>query len=169
MPPYRFIPGLSPHPVRDPAGHSYGETHEKLSYLAPESFEKNEEYLFGVDLYNQAYWWEAHEAWEDVWHTTDKESDYGNYLQGLIQISAALIKWFLKEPVGMKKLYALGVGRLEKVAASNPQFMGVDLRPHLDKVHNHFAKVLPDETTWADPCDAYPFLVLALPQSYMNT
>ena len=67
FPPYRHIPGVTPHPIRDPRGHSYGieEVHD-VDPLPPELWQQNEDYLYGVDLYNFAYWWEAHEAWGGV-------------------------------------------------------------------------------------------------------
>ena len=91
FPPYRHIPGVTPHPIRDPRGHSYGveEVHD-AEPLPPEFWRQNEDYLYGVDLYNFAYWWEAHEAWEGLWHQA--EGTYRLFLQGLIQVSAAFIK-----------------------------------------------------------------------------
>lgn len=161
FPPYRFIPGLNPHPVRDPLGHSYGRESGVLSYRAPEKWRDNESYLFGVDLYNHAYWWESHEAWEDVWHTTDKGSAYGQFLQGLIQISAAFIKWHLHQFDGLKKLYELGITRLEGVSAKNPEFMGVDLKAHVAKLKTHFLLTTCSEPqNWPDWSVDYPFLIV---------
>ena len=52
FPPYAYLPGRDPHPTRDPEGHSYGEEETPPPYMAPEEWASNEEYLFGVDLYN---------------------------------------------------------------------------------------------------------------------
>lgn len=161
FPPYRFIPGLNPHPVRDPAGHSHGREHAALSYLSPEKWRDNEPYLYGIDLYNHAYWWESHEAWEDIWHTTDKGFTYGQFLQGLIQISAAFIKWHQHQFEGLKKLYELGIARLEWVSADNPIFMGVDVEAHIAKLKKHFlltTRAEPQE--WPEWNVNYPFLIV---------
>jgi hypothetical protein len=161
FPPYRFIPGLNPHPVRDPLGHSYGHSPAALSYLPPKQWRENGSYLYGVDLYNHAHWWEAHEAWEDVWHTTDKGSAQGQFLQGLIQISAAFIKWHLHQFDGLKKLYELGIARLEGVCVKNPQFMGVDLEAHIAKLKKHFYLTTQSEPqNWPDWRPHYPFLIV---------
>lgn len=160
FPPYRFIPGVNPHPHRDPGGHSYGEEHEKLEFMPPEDWQDNLEYLYGVDLYNYAYWWESHEAWEEIWHTTDKESPYGQMLQGLIQVSAAFIKWHLHQQTGMQKLFEIGRGRLEFVREHSPIFMGLNLDLHLRKLDKHFAMVIQQEALWPDALENYPFLVL---------
>lgn len=160
LPPYRFIPGINAHPVRDAEGHSFGRDHAKLRFMPAEEFAVNEHYLFGVDLYNQAYWWESHEAWEDVWHTTDKSSDYGQLLQGLIQVSAAFIKWHLEQREGMVKLYEIGMGRLKSVAAQQTLYMGIDLPKHLHQLEKHFEPVLLEGSPWRDACADYPFIVL---------
>jgi hypothetical protein len=160
LPPYRYIPGLNKHPTRDPAGHSYGREHAPLIFSPPESWRQNQEYLFGVDLYNDAYWWESHEAWEGIWLTTDKTGPYGQFLQGLIQISAAFIKWYSHEENGMRKLYDLGMMRLESVRVASPEFMGLDLHLHLEKLKKHVAEVLKNPDSWPDPLVGYPFIDL---------
>jgi hypothetical protein len=161
LPPYRFIPGINAHPVRDPEGHSYGEEHSPLKFIDPKNWRQNEEYLFGVDLYNNVYWWESHEAWENVWHTTDKQAAYGQFLQGLIQISAAFIKWHLNQYDGMQRLYEIGFGRLQFVAGLHDTFMGVDLVSHLAAVEKHFAPMIAQPpSVWSDPLQNYPFLIL---------
>lgn len=160
FPPYRYIPGQAPHPTRDKLGHLYGIVHEPLDFIDPKDWQDNSEYLYGVDLYNQAYWWEAHEAWEAVWHTTKKDSAYGQYLQGLIQISAAFIKWELQAYEGLSRLYKIGLGRLEFTAKDNPHFMGLDLKAFIQTLKNHFAEVILTQNFKLNPLENYPFLIL---------
>jgi len=54
-----------------------------LNDLSPEHQGR---FLEGVDLFNQGSFWEAHEAWEDVWK--EKEDPQKKLLQGLIQVAA---------------------------------------------------------------------------------
>src|SRR3989338_7998386 len=61
FPPYRFIPGENPHPTENPCGHSYGKKGLDIGLFVPADWRKNEQYLFGIDLYNYGYWWESHE------------------------------------------------------------------------------------------------------------
>jgi predicted metal-dependent hydrolase len=93
LPSYAFIPGKAPHPIKDPKGHFY-HRHDQLEELAsalyPEEWRKHLGYLYGVDLFNHRYWWEAHEIWEGVWRAS-LEDDVRNFLQGMIQIAAALL------------------------------------------------------------------------------
>ena len=92
FPAYRFIPGKAPHPTRDPQGHSYGIEELELESFDPQRWSDCEPYLYGVDLFNHRYWWEAHEAWEQVWKCAGRHTRTGLFLQGLIQISVALLK-----------------------------------------------------------------------------
>lgn len=142
FPSYRHIPGLTPHPIKDPAGHSYGidESTEPL-VLSPEAWRTNEDYLYGVDLYNFAYWWEAHESWEGLWHHA--EDDYRLFLQGLIQISAALIKHHMRMPRPARTLSTAGSDKLQEVLLnlkpSTETYMGIDLNEFLSRINVFFA------------------------------
>jgi len=128
FPPYAYLPGRDPHPQRDPAGHSYGEAGEPPEYQRAEDWRRNEEYLFGVDLYNHGYLWEAHEAWEGIWHPAKHDSLQADHLQGLIQCAAASLKIPMEQPRGLEKLAANGTGRLERVAReTRGRYMGLDL------------------------------------------
>ncbi len=128
FPPYPFLPGRDPHPTNDPRGHSYGVSESKPPYRPPQRWRENDEYLFGVDLYNHGYLWEAHEAWESVWHPTKHDTVQAELLQGLIQCAAASLKIPMEQPAGLAKLASLGTARLERVAQSGPTpFMGLDV------------------------------------------
>ena len=61
FPPYAYLPGRQPHPVRDPAGHSY---RVEPMPVAAEASLGSDVFLWGLDLFNHGYYWEAHEAWE---------------------------------------------------------------------------------------------------------
>jgi hypothetical protein len=128
LPAYAFLPGRDPHPTRDARGHSFGVAEEPAGYLPPERWRENEEYLYGVDLYNHGYLWEAHEAWESLWHRAKHDAEQADLLQGLIQCSAASLKIPMQQPAGLKKLADAGTGRLESVAErAGPHYMGLDL------------------------------------------
>ncbi len=92
FPPYAYVPGKTPHPTRDPKGHSRGHPPEPLESFDPASWRECEPYLYGVDLFNHGYWWEAHEALEGVWVAAGRHTHTGLFLQGLIQISVAHLK-----------------------------------------------------------------------------
>lgn len=129
FPPYAFLPGRDPHPTGDPRGHSYGvEDAHPPRYMAPASWRENEDYLFGCDLYNHGYLWEAHEAWEGLWHLARADADQADLLQGLIQCAAACLKIPMDQPRGRERLAENGTARLERVArAHGGSYMGLAL------------------------------------------
>ena len=159
FPPYRFVPGINPHPTIDPEGHSYGRTDE-IETFDPAKWQENETYLFGVDLYNFAYWWESHEAFEGLWGALPKGDPLSHFLQGLIQISAAFLKWHMHEKKGVISLYKSAMDYLGKAYQDSPTHMGVDLQVHMDKLLRHFKKVTSEPSAWPSPIENYPFIIL---------
>src|SRR5947208_16103799 len=82
FPPYTFVPGQSPHPVSDPEGHSFGQPPSVPAPLDPEHWEDCRDYLFGLDLFNHGFRWEAHEAWEGLWHAAGCKGTTADFLKG---------------------------------------------------------------------------------------
>ena len=145
FPPYAYLPGRDPHPTGDPHGHSYtGEREPPAAYFEPARWSENEDYLFGVDLYNAGFFWEAHEVWEGLWHSAKHDALQADFLQGLIQCSAACLKIPMRQPAGLEKLSANGLARLERVAReSRGDDMGLDVRAFVDGFRA-FAAARPD-------------------------
>lgn len=104
FPLYRFLPGTTPHPRRDPRGHSFGQPEPQPSAFPPEEWHKSEDYLYGIDLFNNAYWWECHEVFEGLWHAVGHDTEQGNFFQGLVQLAAANLKRFLGNETAAQKL-----------------------------------------------------------------
>ncbi len=92
LPPYAFVPGRNPHPVSDPAGHSHGKPPEKPAPPDVEDWQSCRPYLVGIDLFNHGYYWEAHEAWEGLWHACGRSGPVATFLKGLIRLAAAGVK-----------------------------------------------------------------------------
>ena len=93
LPRYRFVPGLQVHP-------NLSETH-----LMPEvPIEQCWDY--GWDLYENHYWWEAHEVWERLWKAMPLDSDEQwpnehperRFVQGHILLSASRLLEHLGRP-----------------------------------------------------------------------
>ena len=84
LPTYRFVPGLQQHPNVSPT-HGFPE------------IQLEDCWAYGWDLYDNHYWWEAHEVWERLWKALPLESavKWGNdhprrlYIQGHILLSAS--------------------------------------------------------------------------------
>lgn len=129
LPPYAYVPGRTPHPVNDPAGHSAGQREPTPVFVPAERWRENEEYLYGADLFNAGYYWEAHEAWEGVWKASrGREETQALFVQGLIQVAAALLKRAMDVEGGAQSLAHDGLEQLLGVAeAAGSPFMGLDL------------------------------------------
>jgi hypothetical protein len=92
LPPYTFVPGQTPHPVRDVAGHLYGRKIEIPPPLESDRWQVSKAYLYGIDLFNHGFYWEAHEAWEGLWHQAGRRGLVADFLKGLIKLAAAGVK-----------------------------------------------------------------------------
>ncbi len=136
FPPYRHLPGQTPHPRTHPLGHRFALPGTSLP-LTAENWPTHRAYLAGVDLYNHAFWWEAHEAWEGPWGTSAPGCRH--HLQGLVQLAAALIKWHQGNRRGMAKLAHSSRALLEAVAAEHPHHLGLDLPDLLARTDAFFA------------------------------
>ena len=78
FPPYRYVPGIHPHPTNSPEGHSYDIDDGEHKKWDSDLWKNNEDYLLGIDLYNYHYYWEAHEAWEGLWIASIRNSSPQN-------------------------------------------------------------------------------------------
>jgi hypothetical protein len=125
FPRYRYVPGRSPHPRRDPLGHAYGLPEPRPERLAPERFASSQLYLRGVDLFNFAYWWESHEALEALWLGAGQRGPAADFFQGLIQVAASELKRFSGAESAARALAARGGARLAGVPS--PWF-GLDVQ-----------------------------------------
>ena len=135
FPPYRFIPGLNPHPRRHPQGHAYGTKETVPPSIPPDRWSENAVYLHGIDLYNFAYWWECHEALEGLWHLTGHQGTEAQFLQGIIQVAAANLKRHVGSLVGARRLGREAVARLASVGRRF--FMGLELGPFIREVNDY--------------------------------
>jgi hypothetical protein len=89
FPTYAYLPGKDPHPVRDPRGHSY--RNEPVT-VAVEAALGSDVFRWGIDLFNHGYYWEAHEAWEPLWHAAKRSTQHSQFFKGLILLAAAGVK-----------------------------------------------------------------------------
>jgi|GEM_PF-1176650 len=86
------VTGRFPHPLRDPAGHSFGVAAEPCPPPDPERWHECREYLHGLDFFNHGYYWESHEAWEQAWHAAGRRGATADFLKALIKLAAAGVK-----------------------------------------------------------------------------
>jgi len=164
--PYRFVPGKHPHPTAHRDGHSYlppGESEPPVPFVPPEKWYESEAYLEGVDCYNNGYWWEAHEAWEGLWHVVPNPSSQRSFLQGSIQVAALHLQAFLGKRNGILRLRESSQRHFANVEMpTDGVFMGVNLDEWLKDVTAYTETMLSREIIAHVP-DQYPYLKLHKP------
>ena len=131
--------------------------------ISADSWLASRDYLYGVDLYNHAYWWEAHEAWEGLWHATGRSGAPAEYFKGLIKCAAAHLKVEQDRMRGAGNLQRQAIESLKSVRRSlGPRirfFMGLDVGEFTRAIQKYFAPLL-DEGRAPDPAAGFPRIVL---------
>lgn len=130
FPPYAFVPGRRPHPVSHPEGHSHGRTSSLPPALDPGRWWDSPAYLWGCDLFNHGYYWEAHESWEGLWIAAGRKGPIARFLQGLIHLAAAGVKVREGKAAGVRshaERAGAAFAEVEQAAGTNV-ICGLDLR-----------------------------------------
>jgi hypothetical protein len=138
FPPYRFVPGLNPHPINHPDGHSYRKIEKPLPAWHASAWRTLAPYLYGIDLYNYAYWWECHESLEGLWVTAGKHTPHARFVQGLIQVAGANLQWHRGKSLPARSLAKKGIGWIEFGAGSAEVYMGIPITPFIGNVRAYF-------------------------------
>ncbi len=90
LPDYAHLPGTTPHPKKS-GGHSENQSDPLSSRIDLDNWNNHSDYLYGVDLFNLGFYWEAHVWWEAVWKATSKGAEK-DFIQGLIKMAAGALK-----------------------------------------------------------------------------
>jgi hypothetical protein len=127
FPPYSYVPGQTPHPVSDPAGHMFGQEFPAPPPLDPENWRESQTYLYGIDLFNHGYYWEAHETWESLWHAAGRKGVVADFLKGLIKLAAAGVKMRAGNADGVDRHLKRASEMLCSVPQARQVFCGLDI------------------------------------------
>lgn len=95
FPAYAYVPGRHPHPQRDPRGHGHDRPDPAPPPERapdPAAWRECAAFLYGIDLFNHGYYWEAHEAWEGLWRLYPPEDRGGQMVHALIKLAACGVK-----------------------------------------------------------------------------
>src|SRR5262249_58623576 len=118
-------------------------------------------YLAGVLLFNAGDYFEAHEAWEDLW--ADSHGDERKFVQGLIHAAVGLCHFGNGNLGGAAKLYRSGRDYMRPVPSP---FLGLDVEAFWRQMGACFRPLLgpepPDRATRPAPALA-PVIVLDPP------
>ena len=149
FPPYAFVPGRTPHPVSDPRGHSYRRTEAGPNAQTAREPLASRRYLYGIDLFNHGYYWEAHEVWEELWNEQGRRGPRADFLKGLIKLAAAGVKARQEMREGVVR-HAVRARELFQSTAEAPAVAAFSLR--LERLIDAAARIASDPPLDADPC-----------------
>ncbi len=101
---------------------------------------QDKRYLRAADLFDHRFYWEAHEAWEALWHFTDKGTPEHALLQSLIQASAGLLKLHMGDTKSAHSLIDRAEQRLTPfINATGPVLRGIDTPILFERIRQCFA------------------------------
>ena len=109
----------------------------------------NEEYqtnfqdslYFAVNLFNENKWYEAHDAFEDIWNTLN--GDERQVIQGILQVSVSQFHLSKGNINGATILLGEGLGRIRKRTYVN---LGIDLESFCKNLENILRRLHYEET-----------------------
>ena len=91
----------------DPLCRSHVRGHRKFM----DSHEKDQLFRKGLEAFNSAHFFDAHERWEEVWLETPNPEKM--FLQGLIQVAAAFHHYSRTNRRGAHRLLQAGLTKIE--------------------------------------------------------
>jgi len=105
LPSYTYVPGSdTPHPLRDPQGHSYGRNKTRnTKALDADAWADNRNYLLAIDYFNHGYYWEAHDEWDRLWRASGPDTTVARFLKGLVKLAASGVKVREKSIHGVRR------------------------------------------------------------------
>jgi hypothetical protein len=151
FPPYAFIPGKQPHPVSDPAGHSYGQEPAPPDQFDPGCWQDCTLYLYGLDLFNAGYYWECHVQLEAVWVACGRQGLIADFLKALIKLAAAGVKQGEGKPEGVRSHAQRAQELFAAVRSQEKQLLGFSLEDLI-----HFTTVLVEKGWPLEPPVLWP-------------
>ena len=157
FPDYRHVPGTN----MEIQGR-FGHTEDPIVDLpGPDAWRDNTDYLFGVDLFNHAYWYEAHAIWNPLWHRAT--GNYRLFINGLAMVSDALLMHHQRDLRGLRDQMTQGTGKLTAVLnAEGDVYMGLNLHllmRSLDTFISPFFEENIEDSTYENPA-SFPLLRL---------
>jgi len=130
MPAYRHRPGQTPRPAESPADAIAARAPAEFD---PDQWQANVAYTYGFVLFENGFYWEAHEVWEAVWQSCQPNSRERQLLQALIQLANAELKRCLTQPVAAARLLAMADAHLAEAMdhrvspGESERVIGVDI------------------------------------------
>jgi predicted metal-dependent hydrolase len=104
-----------------------------------DSSDDRSELMRGLDLFNRAHFFDAHEVLEDVWRPTRRGTKKRRHLQGLVQLAVALHHESRGNLVGARSVLDRALRNLAGAEQSLPQLDLDRLRSECSHWQRHLA------------------------------
>jgi len=124
LPASRHIPGINARPDIEPL--------ERVASLASNpttssTAEHNVAWRYGLRIFNERYYWEAHEVLETVWMHASPNSRERHLVQGVIHITNAALKLVMQRENASSRLSVLALESLRRAYPSGcGRLMGIE-------------------------------------------
>ena len=105
-----------------------------MSEVEIKSFEND--FLDALNLFNNQKWYEAHDAFEDIWNTLD--GDERQIIQGILQVAVSQFHLSKGNLNGATILLGEGIGRIKPRTNIN---LGIDLETFCKNLENLLMKL----------------------------
>ena len=105
-----------------------------MNELNTKTFENN--FFNALNLFNNQKWYEAHDAFEDIWNTLD--GDERQIIQGILQVAVSQFHLSKGNLNGATILLGEGIGRIKPRININ---LGVDLETFCKNLENLLMKL----------------------------
>jgi hypothetical protein len=103
----------------------------------------------GASLFDARRFWDAHEAWEDIWQV--ERRPIRSFYQGLIQLAAGFHHWTVTlRPGGVQILLGSGIEKLEWY---QPSYLGIDVGAMIDDARRMRAIASGRDAAWLQAFD----------------
>jgi uncharacterized protein len=172
LPAYTFAPGTeTPHPYRDPRGHSYQRKHQTPRALTAATWAENRSYLLALDYFNYGYYWESHEEWERLLRATGGDGLVGRFLKGLVKLAAAGVKVRESSVHGVRRHAASAGEVFADVAAEvgEEYFCGLQFTLLQFAADRAAQLIFKERMMHGKPVRVFPFVILPEPMPLVGT
>lgn len=115
LPHHRYVPGLT---ARHPEGAFDRIREQAHAETRSDAAEHNQAWLFGLDLLEARYAWEAHEVLEMVWMRAGPNTPERAFVQAIIQLANAALKHGMGRPKAALRLCGIAEDHVHQAVLS---------------------------------------------------
>jgi len=134
LPASSYVPGISPPTAKE--DYTIPNALGQPVFVPQAKWQNQSYYLYGIDLFNDDKYWEAHEVWGAVLKATKGfDDDQTLFFQALIQFSAARLHSHCDRWRQAKFQAGRAIQKFQTLSHSHQIFMGLDLTGAISKLN----------------------------------